>query len=245
MNLVRHWKNVVPRAPEAFTELSRLQYEQAFEKTHLIAKNIQVPSELPPTTATLLDYYSLWIQEYFEKVCKLRVSVHLTQINRYHDEHYCDWHSDDPEEIGVSISLGAPRQLQFRLKNTEEVVETFDLEEGDLFISHGNIERTHEHRVLPSKAGTRLVLLFYAEYLPYEPVMRCLTPFKPFNFDHGFVEKRRNYYHLEFEARVLEGEIHEAWFQPDMIVHSPSREGILRALESMNALPEGFPRSLL
>lgn len=241
MNLVRHWKNVVPRAAEAFAELSQLQYEQAYEDKHLIA---QLHDEISPTTAVLLDYYGLWIQEYFEKVCKLRVLAHLTQINRYHDEHYCEWHSDDSNDIGVSISLGAPRQLQFRLTGTEEVVGTFDLEEGDLFISHGDIEKTHQHCVLPSKAGTRLVLLFYVEYLPYEPVMRCLTPFRPFDFDPRSVKRRRPY-DLKFEARILDGQIHQAWFDTDSIVHSPTREGILKALESMGALPQTFPRHLL
>jgi alkylated DNA repair dioxygenase AlkB len=62
------------------------------------------------------------------------------------------WHSDDEPELGPSpligsVSLGATRRFQFRLKSRKELRRELNLEHGSFLLMSGSTQRTWQHQV--------------------------------------------------------------------------------------------------
>jgi len=77
------------------------------------------------------------------------------------------WHSDNEQELGVdpgivSISLGQPRQFDFRHKTDHSGKYSLRLENGSLLIMKGDLQHHWEHRIPKSgkDTGERINLTF-------------------------------------------------------------------------------------
>lgn len=77
------------------------------------------------------------------------------------------WHSDNEQELGpnpsiVSISLGQPRQFDFRHKTDQSGKYSLRLENGSLLIMKGDLQHHWEHRIPKSgkDSGERINLTF-------------------------------------------------------------------------------------
>ncbi|GGB81362.1 alpha-ketoglutarate-dependent dioxygenase AlkB family protein [Dyadobacter sediminis] len=77
------------------------------------------------------------------------------------------WHSDNEEELGnnpciVSVSLGQPRQFDFRHKTDHSGKYSLRLENGSLLIMKGDLQHHWEHRIPKSAkdTGERINLTF-------------------------------------------------------------------------------------
>ena len=66
------------------------------------------------------------------------------------------WHSDDEEELGKlpiigSLSFGGVRRFRFRNKQNKNLTQTYELENGSLFLMKGATQKFWEHEVPKTK----------------------------------------------------------------------------------------------
>jgi len=89
-------------------------------------------------------------------------------VNRYRNgSDYIGWHADDEPELGsrpmiVSVSLGATRRFQLRLRAPRTTHKGIDLGHGDVLVMSGLAQQYWQHRIAPTRrpVGERLNLTF-------------------------------------------------------------------------------------
>ena len=89
-----------------------------------------------------------------QQLCvRLGVRFNSVLANLYRDgRDSVGWHSDDERELGeepviASISLGARRRFQMRLRAEGGEIVAFELEHGSLFAMWGSTQKRWKHRV--------------------------------------------------------------------------------------------------
>lgn len=99
--------------------------------------------------------------DYFVEIKKIVENFSHSKFNSVLVNHYRNgmdymgWHSDDEKELGrnpiiASLSLGAIRQMQFRLKSNHSQKVEVDLADGDLLIMRGETQHFWQH-ALPKR----------------------------------------------------------------------------------------------
>jgi len=83
-----------------------------------------------------------------------------------HGGHSIGWHADDEPELGInpviaSVSLGEPRRLRFRSKDSDNTFH-IEPESGSLLIMQGEIQKNWQHEISKTKkkVGGRISLTF-------------------------------------------------------------------------------------
>lgn len=107
------------------------------------------------------------LQEIRDKLYETnKIYYDFVLVNYYRDGNdKIGWHSDDEPEMKhnsiASISLGEIRKFKIRDKLSKETLQTFQLNNGSLFIMKDNFQDVYEHEV-PKQAnkGPRINLTF-------------------------------------------------------------------------------------
>ncbi|MFC3609285.1 alpha-ketoglutarate-dependent dioxygenase AlkB family protein [Stutzerimonas tarimensis] len=89
-------------------------------------------------------------------------------LNLYRDGNDAmGWHSDDEPELGTepviaSLSLGAPRRLDFRRKGTTRIGHSLTLGHGSLLVMSGSTQHHWQHQIARARrtSAPRLNLTF-------------------------------------------------------------------------------------
>ena len=114
---------------------------------------------------------------YVEQLCQdierdFDGTIDTVFCNRFQDaSHQIPWHKDTYGRHILVLSLGSPRQVQFRDTRQTQEIQSIEPQSGDLYFFPLPINDTHQHCVAPatseSDAGTRLSLVFFFRPPPY------------------------------------------------------------------------------
>lgn len=108
------------------------------------------------------------IQEMLDKLkLTLNVEFDVIFVNLYeHQHHFLGWHADDSPEMDddypiVTVSLGAERDIWFRVNNSKDV-DKVRLEHGSACVMLPGMQDTHQHRIPKHDrpCGPRISLTF-------------------------------------------------------------------------------------
>lgn len=106
------------------------------------------------------------LREHLEKITRARFNSMLANLYRDGAD-AIGWHSDNEPELGpepiiASISLGAERRFDMRLRSDHSKVARIVLEHGSLLVMGGGTQRNWQHAVARTKEaiGERINLTF-------------------------------------------------------------------------------------
>ncbi|TGD73675.1 alpha-ketoglutarate-dependent dioxygenase AlkB [Mangrovimicrobium sediminis] len=103
---------------------------------------------------------------------RLGAAFNAVLVNYYRDgDDYVGWHSDDERELGAqpliaSLSLGAPREFQFRRKGEGAAAGSVLLESGSLLVMEPAFQHDWQHCVPRVAAGEGRINLTFRLVLP-------------------------------------------------------------------------------